>query len=204
MKQLSIVLILITLIVAGFSCKKDKLLGEYHLTEELKSCNPFKGYETLRFQNERNMIELNGGDRINDVEKKYAYYPYEYYLCEADYIVFSDSAYSMQITMQACYSYPVAEGIEFRFNYLDSNYIFSSYYALLSNEYVTKYYDSLLISGSWIHEVYYDTMKFIFYDKPFPYEDLKYLTKSYYSKTFGVVKLDFSDGSTWELEEIVW
>jgi hypothetical protein len=63
--------------------------------------------------------------------------------------------------------------------------------------------DSLKVNESWIYEVFFDTLYYI-YNQPFPQDLLFYPNKCYYSTSLGVVRIDFSDGSSWELEEIIW
>jgi len=40
--------------------------------------------------------------------------------------------------------------------------------------------------------------------RPIPENLMKYPIKIYYSTEFGILKVDFSDGSFWELESIEW
>jgi hypothetical protein len=49
MRKLTILILILLLISGGFSCKKEKLVGEYYLSEERKSLIPFNGNEKLVF-----------------------------------------------------------------------------------------------------------------------------------------------------------
>ena len=191
------------LIILCVSCFKDKLVGEYYLTEEMKDQVPFKGYETLHFINDsNNIIKIKAEDRIDVINKYYTdHTDKDYVLCEYNHILFSNESYGMDIHMEACLFKPT--GIGFEFIYLNGKYDFHSGFSIFVDDSTVHVLDSLLINGSWLPEIYYDTMK---YDQtqPFPHDLPNIPIKSYYSKSLGIVKVDFSDGSIWELKEIDW
>ena len=54
----------------------------------------------------------------------------------------------------------------------------------------TPYVDSLYVLNRWIMDVFIN--------------EATSANKLYYSTEFGIVKIDFSDGSYWELEKIEW
>jgi hypothetical protein len=64
-----------------------------------------------------------------------------------------------------------------------------SYTLPLSKEY-THYIDSIYIMNSWIKDVFV--------------HETALENTMYYSTQYGIVKIDFSDGSFWELESIEW
>ena len=62
--------------------------------------------------------------------------------------------------------------------------------------------DSLLINNKWYYDVFIDSM-YNFAQCSAPDIHI-YATWCYYSPSDGMIKLDFSDGSSWELKEIAW
>jgi hypothetical protein len=201
--NINLFLLFIFLIISCTSCLKDRLLGEYYLTEEMKAQIPYKGNETIIFKSDsNNFIELVAGNRENEIAKRYiGNQESDYELWEIDHICLLNEYYNLSLWMNADRYEP--KGIAFDFEYLNGKYFFSGNFGLFLNDSVTTVLDSIYINGTWFHHIYYDTMTY-YHDQPFPESLEQYPIKSYYSKTFGVVKIDFSDGSTWELKEIVW
>jgi hypothetical protein len=204
MRTLRLILLCILLISGGFLCYKEELVGEYYLSEETRSLIPFAGYEKLVFVVDSiDMTELLAGHRSDSIHKLYIDEDdHEYIFCESDYIYFSNSEYAISLRVGACIFDPT--GIGFHFVYLDSNYMYYSDISVNPDENTYKVVDSLMVNGSWIHEVLFDTLYFVHTQPPFPSDSFAYPTKCYYSKTLGVVRIDFADGSLWELKEIVW
>ena len=194
-----IVLVVILLIS---SCYREKLVGEYYLTDEMKTQNPFKGFEKLSFVDDPSpIIKLAGGDRINEINKYFMDHTHrEYQLCEENRITFTNQSYNLSINMDACFS---SNYIHISLIYLDDHYIFNSNYPYGLDTNLPNYLDSLLINNVWVHDIFYDTMKFAG-GKPFPDELERYPVKSYYSSHSGIVKIDFSNSTSWELEKIEW
>jgi len=204
MKRLGYLSILIVAIIT-ISCVKDKAEGEYHLSEQLKSCLPLQGHEELFFNaDSTDSIILVAGERVNELRKSYLYYPDDYYIEEWDYINFSNDRYSLSLLIFASHTNQDPKGYAFDFQYLDEKYVFGAYFELLPIENKTNFLDSLLVNESYVYDIYYDSMSYVFHDGPFPYEDHTYPVMSYYSKSLGIVKIDFSDNTSWELNEIIW
>lgn len=185
------------------SCQKDRLVGEYYLTPEMKNQIPFKGNEKIIFScDSLNNLEMTSTRRNDTIYKIYTdSYQSDYILCEHDNISIMSEKYSLNISIGTCDFDP--PGVKFNFAYLDGNYHFQSYFPSLYSDSSRYFLDSLLITGKWIYNIYYDTVAY-FHTKPFPDDLPQYPVRSYYSTSFGVVKINFSDGSTWELKEIVW
>jgi len=202
MKKSHTYFVVILLIIMSFSCNKGRLVGEYYLTNDMKAINPFKGYEILTFENEIGInIVLAAGDRENEINKyNNGINTMDYNYCEYDNIDFVNENYKLVISMSPCLS---SEYVHVGFSYLDGMYSFYSNFELLENDNHANYYDSLLINDSWFHKIYYDTMQYSLH-KPFPYSTHSFPIKSYYSIESGVVKIDFSDSTYWELENIEW
>ena len=200
-KLISQIIVLIVMLLIS-SCYREKLVGEYYLTDDMKEQNPFKGFEKLSFVDDtRAIIELAGGDRINKINKYFTDHTHrEYQLCEEDHITFTNQSYNLSINMDACSS---MESIHIALIYLEGNYVFYSKYPYELDTFLPNYIDSLLINDVWMNDIFYDTMKFVA-GKPFPDELERYPVKSYYSTHSGIVKIDFSNSTSWELEKTEW
>ncbi|HDO27678.1 MAG TPA: hypothetical protein ENH02_06135 [Bacteroidetes bacterium] len=86
MRNLIITFILLSLQFFWSGCHKDHLIGEFLLTEEMKSQNPFHGGETLYFISDSvKEFVLDGVFRRNQI---YKYQPSvtesDYYLIEVE------------------------------------------------------------------------------------------------------------------------
>jgi hypothetical protein len=185
------------------SCKKP--VEEYYLPNELKLALPFKGYETITYTSViNNSIELKADERIDEIKKYYTdHTDSEYILSESSSINFSNEDYLLKFFMGSEVSTP--KGIYFIFSYKKYNYdYFSSYFGVLDKNDTINFLDSLFVNGSWIPEIYCDSMKYVLLSKPFPEDSLVFPVKSYYSTKKGVVRIDFSDSTSWELESIEW
>lgn len=195
------IVILLLILITTASCKKP--VEEYYLTAEEKAMIPLKGYETVTYNSDSNSIEkLVADDRVDEIRKYYTdHTERNYILFERSYINFSNEKYTLRLFMSS-YPFP-PKSIAFSFGYNDRKNYFSSFFEIIDKEDTTEFLDSLLINGSWIPDVYYDTMKYVHLE-PSPDSLLVFPVKSFYSKQYGVVKVDFSDGSSWELEKIEW
>jgi len=204
MRILRLILLCILLISAGFLCYKEELVGEYYLSEETRSLIPFAGYEKLVFVVDSiDMTELLAGHRSDTIIRGYIDEDeHEYIFCESDYIYFSNSEYAISLRVGTCIFDPT--GLGFGFFFLDSNYTYSNDISVNPDDNRYKVIDSLMINGSWVHEVLFDTLYYAHNQPPFPSDSFPYPTKCYSSKTLGVVRIDFVDGSFWELKEIIW
>lgn len=194
---------LLSFFVILSSCKKP--VEEYYLPNELKSALPFKGYETITYTNSfSDNIGLKAGERVDEIKKYYTNHTdSDYILSESCFINFSNEDYLLRFFMGSEVSIP--KGIHFVFSYEKYNYdYFSSYFGVLDKNDTINFLDSLFVNGSWLHEIYYDRMKYVLQSKPFPEDSLVFPVKSYYSKQKGIVRIDFSDSTSWELESIEW
>jgi hypothetical protein len=192
--------ILIILIVFS-TCRKP--VEEFYLTAEEKAMIPFKGYETITFISDSYGIEkLVADNRVDEIKKYYTDHTERNYIqYEDSYINFSNEKYSLGLFMSS-YPFP-PKSIAFSFGYTDRKNYFHSFFELMGKDSPNKFLDSLFVIGSWIPDVYYDTMEYVHLE-PSPDSLLVFPVKSYYSKQFGVVRIDFSDGLSWELESIDW
>ncbi len=184
------------------SCIKGKLIEEYYFTEEMHTQIPFEGFESLIYINADSVnIELSGGARTNRVTKvTECVNCSDYYYFETDYIKFRNDSYILNLYMEATQIYRFT--ISFT---IDEKSFISNFYdnlplsnANLKGEQV--FYDSIFVNNTNYYNVFGDTL--IHYDgvisiDPFP-------VFCYYSTEYGVIKIDFSDNTSWQLEKIEW
>ena len=199
MKKLS--LLLCVILFMTMSCHKPKLVGEFYLTAKTKALNPFSGYEKLTFKDDTGPDEILVGDaRINKITKSYIDDESgDFVLWEQDYSLFFNDQYALNIMI----AYSEMPGLMIDFRDLVDGYNFYSGFKIRDDSIIGRFYDSILIHQVWYHHIYYDTT---IYDhhQPFPADIQRFPVKSYYSVTSGVVKIDFSDNSSLELEKIEW
>ncbi|OFY51662.1 MAG: hypothetical protein A2W85_08380 [Bacteroidetes bacterium GWF2_41_31] len=193
MRNLKIVFILLLGILAlCFSCEKNHLAGEFLLTDEMKAQNPYqKGDSFKLISNTGDTLSWYVKGRSNQVhEMLLGINTKDYYLVETDkasidlensieYVTFYLEM-GGQLTSSRNYIielYNGASGAGFSFD------------LPLSKE-STPYVDSLYVLNRWIMDVFIN--------------EATSANKLYYSTEFGIVKIDFSDGSYWELEKIEW
>ena len=199
MKKLSLLLCVILFMTV--SCHKPKLVGEFYLTAKTKELNPFSGYEKLTFKDDTVLNEILVGDaRINKITKSYIDDESgDFVLWEQDYSRFVNDQYEINITIATTRK----PGLMIDFRNLVDGYNFYSRFKITDDSIIGRYYDSILIHQVWYHHIYYDTMLYD-HHQPFPADIQRFPVKSYYSATSGVVKIDFSDDSSLELDKIEW
>ncbi len=67
----SVLLLLLLIVILSGCYKKDKLVGEYYLTDEMKQTVPFDGSETIYFIDGEDTIVLDQGSRNNYINTIY-------------------------------------------------------------------------------------------------------------------------------------
>ena len=198
MKKL-IFLISVVLFFAIYSCNRGRQIGEFYLSEEMKSQLPFNGNETIRFIDENdNIFMLSGDGRITTfIEETECISCYDYYVFEKEWINFSDEAYEIRLKLNA------SEQSYFNITYtIEGELFWCGFTSPLSEENLKdqeSFIDSITINNRNYYEVYRDTMRYQGSLSISPYP-----TFCYYSTEYGVLKIDFSDDSYWELENIEW
>jgi hypothetical protein len=206
MRYLKLVFLLILLSFTGYSCLKDKLVGEYYLSEEDKAAVPFHGYESSAFVHGiDDSIQLTAGPRENQLHKGYLDNEQtEYVIWEDDYIAFTNDIYILKYFLSTNSVKYLA--IDLKYKVASDEVSYSAFYKLpLSKENLLDkniYSDSLLMHNNWYYNIFIDSM---IYSAQYPKPEINpYPTWCYYSSFNGMIKLDFSDGSSWELKENVW
>jgi len=181
-------------------CRECQLTDEYLLTDLQKDQIPFNGYEEILFNDGGNHVNFYGSGIIDTAEVDYAYpSSCDWYTKESFQIIYSGDYGYIVFTLSGKYG--------FHINFRDSTFNFSSSLEIDPktgefSEY-NELIDSLTINYLNYYNLYKDTLIDITYPNGAP-DSLRHPIDLYYSTDYGIVKVDFSDGSTWELEEIVW
>ncbi len=189
-------LLTLTILSLCFSCKKDYLAGGFLLTDEMKAQNPYQGGETLKFvSGSGNVYVWSVNDRSNQVHKMLkGINTKEYYLVEIDHtslgLVDSSFYFSFGLEMGGLGDQNTDYDIWLHYGDVVSGFSFN---LPLSTE-TTPYIDSLFVMNTWVKDVFVYENEMI--------DNRAY--RLYYSTEYGIVKIDFSDGSNWEIEKIEW
>jgi hypothetical protein len=187
------VLLLFGLLTTFFGCIKKSPTASYLLSDEMKSQNPFSGGEKLYFVTDStDVIQclFSGSERSNSVYEVSNGSDGGYHLVEVDKMWFSAGHdYSFSLNMEPINRDPLFQ-IHFSCN---GKGMLANFELPLSKE-NTQTTDSIYMMDKWLYDVFV-------YEKE-KVDNMAY--KMYYSTELGVVKIDFSDGSFWELEKIEW
>lgn len=166
----------------------------------MKAQIPFRGQEMITFIDSNGYNHtLQSEDRFNEIFE----YPEcnswkDYSIFEREWIIFSDGLYKLLLK--------ISSGKDL--------YIFSISYSLndigfrctfkppLSKDNLRDneiYYDSLILNNKTYYKIFSDTLTHTGMIEIDPYP-----VRCYYSTGYGVVKIDFSDSTSWELDYIEW
>ncbi len=198
MKNLKFTFILLFSILSlCYSCEKDHLTGKFLLTDEMKAQNPYQGGETLFFlKNNEDTIVVFAKDRVNKVHevlegintKNYFLLEEENIFLDIDTILHDTSYFHLKMM-------PDRKGkTTFSIDLFQGNLRTDFSFKLLLSTTTTPCIDSLFVMNRWVKDVFTQEHEIL--------DSRAY--KLYYSTEFGIVRLDFGDGSYWELEKIDW
>jgi hypothetical protein len=195
-------LIITIVLLLGYSCNECNLASELILTEQQKKQNPFSGDEKIIYQFQDTLIEFFGNGRSNwQQEVLVSTYGCDYNVYEHDVTLFDNNKFGL--------SYSMLGRTDFQIEILYKLYDFSLLSQLELDQSTgeisryTKFIDSLEVNNTQYASIYKDTLDLLIGDE-ISIDTMKHAIYIYYSTDYGVIKIDFSDGSTWELEEIVW
>jgi len=199
--------ILLCLFIFFESCNnKDKLVGEYYLTEEMKQTIPFDGSETLYFIDSVDTIVLDQGKRKNYLTSFYISQT-EYVHLEFDYADFSTLSGNYYIinslksnynndpgTMSIIWAERDASELKSK-----STYFFKLPLSTTTLEQGQWFLDEMEVCGVNYANVYCDSIPYTG-GYTWPNEP----KTVYYTEEYGIVKIEFTQGNTWELLKIDW
>jgi hypothetical protein len=184
------------------SCDNCEPATQKLLTEQQKNQNPFKGYEKIIFKSGDSTIEFNGTGRNNRIME------YEFHTSECDRgfvefdeLTFTSNLYEIRFKMEGRNNFYMFFNDSIRDVFLESWFYVES--DPVKNSEYTELIDTMNIGGNQFFNIYKDILDRQYSMPDFP-DSLNHATYLYYSTEYGIVKFDFSDGSTWELKEIIW
>jgi hypothetical protein len=191
--------LLICIIFLDIACNQCELALESHLTDQQKNQNPFKGFEKIIYKTADSTVELTGTGRKNWVEQfSISQFSCDWGERELDEMKFVSNSYEIRYRMSG------RNELDWFFNDNTNEIHLQSVFYIENdpskNSGYDEFIDSLYVDGGLFLNIYKDHL-FSPYDFP---DSLNHAVNLYYSIEYGIVKFDFSDGSTWELKEIVW
>lgn len=201
MKTIRLAFLISILAIFVCSCSKTGVQDKFLLSDEMKNQNPFMGGEKLYYLTDSlEHIEFKVNERNNIIhEVPYGVRTNMWDLFENDKtFISSDNNGSFLLDMRYIYGYFYE--ISYRFGTQSNSFTFK----LPLNKNNTDHLDSLKVLEQWYYDVFiseYDTTD-IFVSKGDTIEDYAY--KLYYSTQSGIIKLDFLDDKSWQLEKIEW
>ena len=199
-------IVLFAVAMALTNCGKGKLEEEYFLNEGTKEVVPYIGNELLIFkENFVDTVSFVGSERINEMRDSYvSVSSNDYNLWEYNFIKFSNSLNIIELFLQPSVTKDSIDIMTIYFKDIEGNYIyFFSKFNIVDGLIRAPLCDSVLVNQKWFNNVYCDTVRYQ-QPRPIPENLMNYPIKIYYSTEFGILKIDFSDGSFWELESIEW
>jgi len=204
----------ILLLLSLGGCSKTQVLGEYYLGD-LYYQNPYNGFETLVFKSSEGTLITFActGRKTTVYENKVSVNSNDYYIIEKDYMSLegSDGNYSMTIFLEpynGYYNKPANIGIGWRDYVSDSlgSLTARSHFKIPLSEQNLEpeqlFFDSLLVLNKIYYNVYSDQATTYQAYEGQPLWAFVLPKVFYYNTTEGILKIDFDDGSTWELSHI--
>lgn len=202
---------LLVLAVFLSGCKKR---GEY-LLGSLKNENPYSGNETIIFLDDQGDSVIFYGDGRSSYlfESPTSANKNYYYVNERDECKFIEKNNDCQFMINLTTRSESSALMDIIFTQIDEdiggecssiNYKGIGYRLPLLEHYkdTDLYMDSLNIQNTYYHNVFADSE--IIYNVNYGCSDWNKVTCMYYTTSYGLIKLDFEDGSSWELIYIDW
>ena len=193
-----VVITFISLLLAT-SC--NKVIDEFYLSQEMKMQIPFEGYEQITFKNNIGELEiLKASERLSEVHeyREGNIYNVHKYIEESEWITFENDNSKLVIRI---YSSKVGNHLRLTFTTHGKSFVGSFYSPLNATtlRFDEQYHDSLSVNDIMYYKVFSDSLG---YSNPTP--ELPHPKRIYYTIDYGVIKIEFTDGTSWELKEIEW
>lgn len=197
MKYSVFVIILAVLMVTA--C--NKVIDEFYLSQEMRTQIPFEGYEQITFKNDNGGLEiLKAGNRINEIfeTKEGNIFNVYKYISEKEWIAFENGSSELFIRNS---SSKAGNHLRLTFTINGQSFV-GSFYSPLNAEtlrFDEQYHDSLLVNDVIYYNVFSDSLGYSITEP-----DLSHPKRIYYSTDYGVVRIEFTNGTSWDLKEIEW
>ena len=199
----NIALFLLFVLVLFTGCK-PALLGEFLLSDEEKETVPFKGTETVTYMHNDTLISLVCEYRKDTTtEATDGAFTNDYYISETDKTMFKGDSFDIIYYLQAKWEW-------YSFDYIgiqwhdkgNALYGGTSFIIPLDTDYLKDsqgYLEKMTVLGTVCQSVFYDSL-----EVDTSSSGQKKPIAFFYSKDAGLIRMDFQDGSSWELKEIEW
>ncbi len=212
--NIGVFLVLALLAVTVFYGCRKKEIGKYHLGN-LKDQNPFIGNETLIFiSSDDDSIVFFGNGRYNKITRSKPHTSQErYYENEMDLCSFieKDNNYELIIDLQT----HLSDVSQMFLRYIETMQLSNetcTYYTTRLNKLPLSelpwqkghYIDSLKVLNKYYYDVYADSSLLTDGSGNYNCSSQNQATAIFYTTTHGIVKIDFEDGTSWGLKEVIW
>jgi len=194
-----IIVLFIPMIVFLIGCEDCHEISEKLLTDIQKSQIPFDENEKITFTDGQQIIEFIVSEVSDTLYREYPSSVYcDWYNVENYTIVLNGVNHYIIFHLIARNEFYIILKSEYKYQ---SFMHIDQHTAELSD--YDEFLDSITINNSLYYNIYKVSLVDITYPDDIP-DSLNHPIRLYYSTDYGIVKVDFSDGSTWELEEIEW
>lgn len=201
-KYLILLLFFGSFIFLNLTCTVCKLAEDQRLTDVQKEQNPFKGYEKVIYSAGDSMIEFTATERKNWTEEyNVSVSSCDWGLMEFDNLTLSGNYYDISLNIRESRYYYLTLSDSINEIYLSSKLLIDKNNGSISN--YSEFINELNVNNTTYSDIYKDTLIQHNAAPDIP-DSINYATYLYYSTEYGIVKFDFSDGSSWELKEIIW
>lgn len=195
------------------SCKKDYLIEKYVLTEEELQYIPFQGGEKISYYNSANdeVIVLTASTAIKELHKQFdGVNTKNYYEYETLESVITGS--EIRITYRVASNGKIYKGKSYLLLYWDCGvegfpHVFGgARIPMDTTGFNSKLvlYDSLFVNGNMYFQVFRGNLNLPEHYNDMVLEAIAYPVQYFYEKQYGIIKFNFSDSTSWELEKIEW
>ena len=209
MKATVLIALSFLLVISLGSCTK-KTVDEYLLTEGEKSLIPFQGSETINYSlsGSDDLVSYKAGTPTSNIYEYSNDHTYiNIWLLEQLSLEISNETGIITFYMQSA---SPNRPTEFRYNWDNEFDGFpsvggTSWLPIDTTQTDTeRIIGDLLIGDKTYHDVFVTDLTFPSSYNDTIFEGLAYPLNFYFSPNYGVVKMDFSDNTYWELENIEW
>ena len=184
-------IILLSSFTILFGCGKRGVRNKYILTDQMKNQNPYNGGEKIYFITDSlDYLIFEAHERDNQVHEvpfSNDVSTYDLYEVERTYLTIdNNNNFLLDMHNNGGFKY----FIDLSYNNLGRRFRFDLPLTKENNQYI----DSMNIGEHWYYNIFIsekDTLKNNAY-------------KLFYSTEFGIIRIEFSDGSNWNLEKVVW
>lgn len=185
-----------TVIMVFSACQKEKVVGEYFLSNDDIATVPYSVGDSIRFvKNNYDTINLLCELRYQEISRYYISHS-EYYLYERDVTKLKSDEYSMSWRQSTINMFP---SMRITWSGLNTQNHIATFNLPLDSSNLNEghyYIHEILIRNIWYSDVFVDSVVWT----PDPENQESDLKAFFYTKDFGLIKLEFNNGDFWEID----